>query len=251
MAPHRAFFFAALAGLTLVAAPSFAQSCRQALALGLDVSGSVDQQEYRLQLDGLAAALTSTEVRAALLAHPDAPIRIAVYEWSGPTDQTLILDWTTLDSDAALLGAVARLTNHQRGPKDLTTGLGAALRFGGALLAGQSDCWKHTLDISGDGPSNTGPRPQDVRDLPAGITVNALAIGQSGQAIGDDREADIKELSSYFRATVIRGPDAFVETALGFQDYEAAMRRKLLRELQSIAIGSAFPSVTDTGVVLK
>ena len=30
--------------------------CRQALLLALDVSGSVDAREYRLQLDGLAAS---------------------------------------------------------------------------------------------------------------------------------------------------------------------------------------------------
>jgi hypothetical protein len=52
----------------------------------------------------------------------------------------------------------------------------------------------------------------------------------------DRRPPEIKELSSYFRANVIRGPDAFVETALGFSDYAQAMERKLLRELQSIAL---------------
>ena len=40
----------------LLADPGTA-ACRQALALGLDVSGSVDACEYRLQIDGLAQAL--------------------------------------------------------------------------------------------------------------------------------------------------------------------------------------------------
>lgn len=227
------------AGTVLCPGSATAQSCRQALALGLDVSGSVDATEYRLQLDGLAAALTSGPVRAALLSDTGAPVRIAVYEWSGPTEQTQVLNWTVIDSDAALTAAAARLRAHQRGPRDLTTGLGAAVQFGGVLLAQQPDCWKRTLDISGDGPSNAGPRPQDIRTLPPGVTVNALAIGLAGQATGDIRAADIKELSSYFRAYVIRGPDAFVETALGFSDYAAAMERKLLRELQAVVLGQA------------
>ncbi|MGR3364390.1 MAG: DUF1194 domain-containing protein, partial [Maritimibacter harenae] len=42
--------------------------CRQALVLALDVSGSVDAGEYRLQMDGLAQALTAPEVAAAILA---------------------------------------------------------------------------------------------------------------------------------------------------------------------------------------
>ena len=65
--------------LTLLAAPADA-ACRQALALGLDVSSSVDDTEYRLQLDGLAAALLKPEVRAAFLALPDAPVRLYVFE---------------------------------------------------------------------------------------------------------------------------------------------------------------------------
>ena len=47
--------------------------CRQALALGLDVSGSVDAQDYALQMQGLAAALEHPQVRAALLSRPALP----------------------------------------------------------------------------------------------------------------------------------------------------------------------------------
>ncbi|MDB9698447.1 DUF1194 domain-containing protein, partial [Planktomarina temperata] len=56
-----------------------AAACRQALALGLDVSGSVDEAEYQLQLQGLAAALISDDVRASLMRLPDAPVRILVF----------------------------------------------------------------------------------------------------------------------------------------------------------------------------
>ena len=65
------------------AAAAQAAACRQALALGLDVSGSVDEAEYQLQLQGLAAALVSDDVRASLMRLPDAPVRILVFEWSG------------------------------------------------------------------------------------------------------------------------------------------------------------------------
>ena len=40
-----------------------AAECRLALSLGLDVSSSVDAREYRLQTEGLAAALIAPEVR--------------------------------------------------------------------------------------------------------------------------------------------------------------------------------------------
>ena len=54
----------------------------------------------------------------------------------------------------------------------------------------------------------------------------------------DERAADVKELSSYYGSAVLRGPDAFIEVAIGFADYADAMERKLLRELQSIALSA-------------
>ena len=46
----------------------------------MDVSGSVDADEYRLQLNGLANALLSPDVAEVLFLLPDAPVRLAVYE---------------------------------------------------------------------------------------------------------------------------------------------------------------------------
>jgi len=40
----------------------------------------------------------------------------------------------------------------------------------------------------------------------------------------------------YYSDEVIRGPGAFVETALGYADYETAMVRKLLRELEGMSL---------------
>lgn len=219
-------------------------ACRQALALGLDVSGSVDATEYRLQMDGVAIALNSDAVKEVLFAQPDAPIRIMVYEWSGPDHQRVIAQWSTINSPDDLAGLSALLTTATRRSSSLTTAIGSALEAGFVHLGDQSDCWQRTLDLSGDGPSNTGPRPQDISAalMPSGVTVNGLVIG-TGDSRGDDaRFADIKELSSYYENYVIRGDGAFVETALGFEAYADAMERKLLRELRSLAIGMAAPA---------
>lgn len=224
--------------------PGMAEAaCRQALALGLDVSDSVDNVAYRLQLDGLATALNSARVQEVLFIQPDAPVRVLVYEWSGPENQTVIVPWTALFAPTDLAGVTATLLNHQRPAATPSTALGAALLAGYTFLDQQPSCWKRTLDLSGDGPTNTGPRPQDIPDQrrPSGVVVNGLVIGSDNLRGGDERFADIKELSSYYRTQVVRGPGAFVEVALGFQDYAAAMERKLLRELAGIAIGEAMP----------
>ena len=67
----------------------------------------------------------------------------------------------------------------------------------------------------------------------SGITVNGLVIGADNPASGDIRMVEISELVSYFQAWVLLGPDAFVETALDFEDFESAMVRKLKREMES------------------
>lgn len=215
------------------------EACRQALAFGLDVSGSVDSREYRQQLQGLSMALRHPEVQDALLAIPASPVTLAVFEWSGPEDQSLLIPWTAMTDAFHLEAFASTLENIERSPAEQSTALGRAVVYGAALLGQKPDCWKRTLDISGDGKSNTGPQPQDIAPgVLNDITVNALVIGADPLDHGDQRQAEISDLSAYFKAYVIRGPGSFVEVALGFDDYEAAMVRKLKRELSGFALSS-------------
>lgn len=229
-----------LATIALGLLPALSQAeCRQALALGLDVSGSVDLREYRLQLDGLVSALNDPDVVRKLMSMPTAPVALMVYEWSGPEDQVIVVPWTEITNRDALNNLSTLLATTDRRASTPGTALGQAMQFGAAQLALKQNCWKRTLDISGDGKSNLGQRPRDVKAGIAAqqITVNALVIGADAPATGDQRQVEIGELSSYFRAEVITGPDAFVQTALGFEDYANAMTLKLKRELEGLVIG--------------
>ncbi|MFQ6553116.1 DUF1194 domain-containing protein [Aestuariibius insulae] len=225
-------------GLTALSLGSLAEAgCRQALVLALDISGSVDQAEHSLQRRGLAAALNSDDVRAVLLKDIENPVRFSVFEWSGPGDQQTISDWLQVDSDAALDQLIQRIETAPRVAANPSTALGQAMLHGGELLTSQP-CWQLTLDISGDGVSNTGPRPQDV-DLDPAITVNGLVIKTTPAPIGRRIREQTDELEVYFETNVVRGDLSFIEIANGFEDYERAMRRKLLRELTSLTVGSA------------
>jgi hypothetical protein len=227
--------------LILLLLPGIAQAaCRQALSLGLDVSSSVDDGEYRLQLDGIAAALNAEPVQEILFLSPDAPVRLHVFEWSGPANHREIVPWTEIVTPEDLARVTRILLDTERRDAAPTTAIGAAILQGFAYLAPHTDCWQRTLDLSGDGASNTGPPPETIPDSqrPPGVTVNGLVVGAGDLRIGDVRFADIKELSSYYRTRVIRGPGAFVETALGYEAFAAAMERKLMRELASMAVGA-------------
>ena len=209
-------------------------ACRQALALGLDVSGSVDEAEYQLQLQGLAAALVSDDVRASLMRLPDAPVRILVFEWSGQNYQSVLVPWTDITGPSRLktVSELLRATTRRQAPP--TTALGQAIAVGVGFLNQQPDCWKRTLDISGDGKNNTGPEPHHVNspDKIGDIVINALIIGVDDASRMSHAELSIAELTAYFAHRVLAGPGAFSEVAMGFEDYERAMSRKLLRELE-------------------
>ena len=212
---------------------SAAAQCRLALALALDVSGSVDATEYALQQQALAAALMRPEVQDMFFALPKAPVRLMAYEWSGPSHQRILAPWREISTQNDLLNFTGELTDKLRRPAPPSTALGTAMAFGLAALAQQTDCQATTLDISGDGKANTGPLPQNIKPLALAqnTTVNALVIGADNPASGDIRYFEIGELISYFKANVISGSGAFAEAALGFSDYEEAMTRKLMREL--------------------
>lgn len=241
MTPLRVILSMALCWYALEIQAQSMTPCRQALALGLDVSASVDAREYRLQLDGLAAALGSPEVRDALLAMPSAPVQVLIYEWSGLEDQELLVDWTEVASAADIAIIQTTLGQIRRRDASPGTALGPAMQQGAVYLTQRPDCWRHTLDISGDGTANSGIRPAVVKTALENLdmmTINALVIGGDTAGHGDLRQAEISALSSYFRENVILGPDAFVQTALGYEDYAAAMARKLKRELEGLVVST-------------
>ena len=70
--------------------------------------------------------------------------------------------------------------------------------------------------------------------------INALVIGVDPTKRLSHEELSVDELATYFSNHVLVGPRAFVEVAANFANYERAMSRKLLRELQFF--GLSFPN---------
>ena len=200
-----------------------AKGCSLALAFALDVSSSVDETEHQMQRAGLAGALQDPEVRQAILSRP-APVTLAAYEWSGEWRQSLLAGWHLIESDADLTAFAVGVLQPPRGETGFPTAIGAAVGFGATLLQEVPKCERQVLDVSGDGANNDGYPPKIAyRHFPiSGVTINGLVIETPG--------SDVVE---YYVTEVIRGPGAFVEISYGFEDYERAMKKKLLRELQS------------------
>ncbi|MEO9827392.1 MAG: DUF1194 domain-containing protein [Paracoccaceae bacterium] len=216
---------------TLLPAPAFA--CRLALLLALDVSASIDDREYALQSNGLAAAILSPDVSRAFLQSPD-PVALSVFEWSGQRNQHIVVNWRLIETQSDLLAVAQQIRQPYRTEKLSPTSLGNALGFAARHFASAPVCARKTLDVSGDGTNNDGyPAASAYRAYAFGdVVVNALAIGGAQH---------LPSLVRYFEIEVIRGAGAFVEIANDHEDFERAMRRKLERELAPLAVGKITP----------
>lgn len=201
------------------------QACEVALMLAVDVSGSVDPAEYRIQMDGLAAGLLDSAVSGALVGGQS---KLALMQWTGTSRQEVVIGWTTMRDDADVLAFAEKVTSTPRVWRNFSTAIGEALQLSLPYFAQVPECERHVIDISGDGPSNEGRLPNLVwpQLAAAGVTVNALVI-----------EASLPGLTRYFESDVITGPGAFAATADTFEDYPREITRKLLRELtKSVAL---------------
>jgi len=199
--------------------PAPAAACDIALLLAVDVSGSVDHAEYRIQMRGLADGLRDAAVSEALV---NGEAAVAVMHWTGTSRQRMVVPWTRMSGFDAIRAFADRVETAPRTWRNFSTAIGEALVFARAQFAGAPACRRRVVDISGDGSSNEGVAPGAVRPgLRAdGIVVNALVI-----------EGAEPGMPEYFRENVILGPGAFVITANGYEEYPARMRRKLRREV--------------------
>ncbi len=237
----RTFLCAIVLPLLILSQAAYAQSCRQALLLGLDVSLSVDPMDFTLQREGLSQALLDPQVQDAMISGTD-HMELAVFEWSGGFDQKMIVEWTVIDSAQTLHAIALTLLTTAQETRSGRTALGAALYYAGELLAERAHCETLTLDVSGDGMNNSGYGPETVQpELEAlGIGVNALVIEATPQERHEGTPS-VGQLTDYFYENVITGPAAFVEAITGFEAYQGAIKRKLLRELVPSMVRSPGP----------
>lgn len=213
------------------------------LVLAVDTSRSMDYEEVRIQREGYLAALQHPDFINAVKMGLIGKIAVTYYEWAGEVDTASVLDWQVIETseDAKTFAAklAARPIATQR-----RTSISAAIAFGTGSIGGNSfEGMRKVIDVSGDGPNNMGVPVEGVRDqaLAAGIVINGLALvlRPSGTTIGLDK---------YYKDCVIGGPGSFVLPVQKIEDFEVAVRRKLIMEVSGI---SAVPTVQKIAAEAK
>ena len=205
----------------LLASP--ARACETALLLSIDISGSIDAGEYAIQTHGLALALTDTSIVETLVA---GQMALAVVHWSGTGRQALVMPWKQMLSPADVAGFATTVSAQPRAFTASDTAVGEAIDFSTKQFSTAPDCSRRVIDISGDGPENSGFTDAKARARAAdlGIEINAIAIEDMGRTAS---------VSVYYQKWVIT-KGGFVITAHGLQDYPRAIREKIFREISKV-----------------
>ncbi len=233
----RTWLIGIIAALSLSAGNAAAEPVDLQLVLAADVSISVDNTEFQLQREGYAAAITSEAVLDAIRAGPHHAIAICFIEWSGPSKQRVVADWTVIrDGEMATVFANT-LRTAPRSFADATA-IGSAIDFAMRYFERsglESD--RRIIDISGDGDSNSGRPVEYARDdaVKAKVAINGLAIINEHPSPGFIGHIQpVGGIGHYYRTRVAGGPGSFVFQIDSFDGFAKAIERKLVAEIASL-----------------
>ena len=228
-----------LAGLawTLVAKPSLARNGATEvdveLVFAVDISYSMDTNEQRLQRQGYVEALRSEQFLNALKSGTTGRIAVVYMQWASEYDQDVLIPWTLIDgpdSASAFADALINAPYRRAQRTSISGAIDAAMKLfdsNGFASARQ------VIDVSGDGPNNSGRPVTAARDeaLAQGVTINGLPLVGIRPYVSP---ADIAELDIYYEDCVIGGFDAFMVPIRDTRSFVEATRTKLVREIASL-----------------
>jgi Protein of unknown function (DUF1194) len=159
----------------------------------VDVSGSVDANEYNLQKTGYVNAFNSAAVQNAILGSEDGAIAVTYIEWSGPTQQAIQVGWTLINSVASAQAFATALNGVSRafaGNTPIQDAIGKSYTGFGTEVGAAGNGFespRQVIDVSGDGADNASTTFCAAgcgrnAALAAGVdTINGIAIlGETG-----------------------------------------------------------------------
>ena len=200
------------------------------LVLAVDVSLSMDMDEQRLQRDGYVEALRDPNVLSAIQSGLHGRIAVSYIEWAGPFSQTTVLPWTVIDGKESAEQVAQLLANAPISRRRMTS-ISSALTYAGQQFdTNPYRGIRRVIDISGDGPNNSGDPVTPIRDelVKNGIIINGLPVilrpSQSSFF-------DISFLDRYYSDCVIGGQGAFMIPIRDKSEFATATRQKLLLEI--------------------
>jgi hypothetical protein len=207
------------------------------LVLAVDVSRSMQPFELAIQRRGYAEALTSDEVWQAIQTGLLQTIAIQYTEWAGHGMQRVILPWTIVETREDLDFIANWIVSHAE-PGLRRTSISSVLDHSRVSIENNEYMGlRRVIDVSGDGPNNSGTPVLGARDraLKAGITINGLPL-MTYDANAPYARWGIPDLDDYYENCVIGGIGAFSIPVHSWEEFPAAVRRKLVLEIAGLPL---------------
>jgi hypothetical protein len=194
------------------------------LSLLVDVSPSIDRNEYALQMGGYRDAFIKL---SPLFGSGDfGSVAINLIQWAGPNRQEQSIPWTLLNNQASALQFADAIGALVRPANSFSTAPGSAIQFATPLFSSNDyEGQRWVIDVSGDGTASSGVSTSLARD-------NALAAGVS--AINGLPILPLtfrSNLDTWYKNNVQGGVGSFTIAAKGFEDVGRALEQKLRWEL--------------------
>ena len=210
-------------------APAAPQQVDLKLVLAVDVSGSIDSEEFQLEREGTADAFADPDVLKAIQGGSLGRIAVAMLDFSSPQFDKVVIDWTVVKDKASAMAFSEAVRNTARTPGRRTS-VSSALELGSLLLeSSEKDilATRRVIDVTGDGPNNDGGPMTEAHDktIAQGIVVNGLPV------MDEMANGYFPELDKYYAGCVTGGRGAFVVVVHSYKDYSQAMRHKLILEI--------------------
>jgi hypothetical protein len=206
------------------------------LVLAVDVSRSIDEEEYALQKRGYAEAFINPAVMNAIQANPNRRIAVTMVEWAGLDFQRVVIPWMLVsDQESGQLVTDAIMAQ----PRSFSgwTSISGAIDFSVPLFGrGGFTGTRRVIDVSGDGVNNSGRPAALARDdaLAKGITINGLVIMNDRPNPGFYQQRPQPPLDEFYRDNVIGGPGAFLIAIEDFNSFAYAIVNKLIKEIAAV-----------------
>ncbi|MEP3115503.1 DUF1194 domain-containing protein [Nisaea sp.] len=198
------------------------------LVLAIDCSSSVDDEEFALQVSGMANAFRDPMIQDAIQNGVEGAVGISIIQWSSERFQNVAVRWRLLTGPADADNLANEIEAMPRTIGTGATSIANALLFAANSFNGNGmEGYRRVIDMSADGENNQGLGIHIARAqvLARGITINGLAIRN-----------EFPNLDMYFEDRVIGGERAFTEVAKDYEDYRNAIFRKLFRELRDVPV---------------
>lgn len=195
------------------------------LSLVIDVSGSISNSEYNLQMEGYEKAFRDSDIQNAITdtdgGNRNGSIAVNLIQFGSSAAEEL--GFVVINTAQAASDFADAIAGVSRGSG--ATAIGDGIQLASSTISTWLDnnsASRAVIDVSGDGTNNAGSiSPSAARDaaLAADVdAINAIAIQSAS-------------LQDYFDNNVVGGAGSFSLFASDFDAFDLAIKRKLKAEI--------------------